>query len=327
MLEQQPSGEPDPDEYVPDDLLRLIFIACHPVLRTEGRVALTLRLLGGLSTAEIARAFLVPEPTVGQRDLPGQADPARAGRPVRAAAAGRAAAAAGQRPRGRLPDLQRGLHGDRRRRLDPPGAVRGRAAAGPAAGRPAAGPARGARPARAAGDPGVPAAGPHRTGRRAGAAARPGPPALGPAADPPRAGRAGPGAGPRRRLRPVRAAGGDRGRARPGGDRGRDRLAAGSPRSTGCSSRCRRRRWPSSTGPSRSAGPAARPPGWPSPTRCAAEKALARYPHLPAVRADLLEQLGRTAEAAAEFARAAELTANERERALFLARAEAATAR
>jgi len=57
------------------------------------------------------------------------------------------------------------------------------------------------------------------------------------------------------------------------------------------------------------------------------EKALARYPHLPAVRADLLEQLGRTAEAAAEFARAAELTANERERALFLARAEAATAR
>ncbi len=58
-----------------------------------------------------------------------------------------------------------------------------------------------------------------------------------------------------------------------------------------------------------------------------AEKALARYPHLPAVRADLLERLGRTAEAAAEFARAAELTANERERALFLARAEAATAR
>jgi predicted RNA polymerase sigma factor len=97
----------------------------------------------------------------------------------------------------------------------------------------------------------------------------------------------------------------------------------GSPRSTGCWSRCRRRRWPSSTGPSRSAGRTGRPPAWPSPTRCAGEKALARYPHLPAVRADLLEQLGRTAEAAAEFARAAELTANERERALFLARAEA----
>jgi RNA polymerase sigma factor (sigma-70 family) len=50
-----------------DDLLRLVFTACHPVLPPEGRVALTLRLLGGLSTAEIARAFLVPEPTIAQR--------------------------------------------------------------------------------------------------------------------------------------------------------------------------------------------------------------------------------------------------------------------
>ncbi len=50
-----------------DDLLRLMFISCHPVLSTEARVALTLRLLGGLSTAEIARAFLVSEPTVAQR--------------------------------------------------------------------------------------------------------------------------------------------------------------------------------------------------------------------------------------------------------------------
>src|ERR671937_873122 len=50
-----------------DDLLRLIFIACHPVLSPEARVALTLRLLGGLETTEIARAFLVPEPTVAQR--------------------------------------------------------------------------------------------------------------------------------------------------------------------------------------------------------------------------------------------------------------------
>jgi RNA polymerase sigma factor (sigma-70 family) len=50
-----------------DDLLRLIFTACHPVLSTEARVALTLKLLGGLSTAEIARACLVPEPTIAQR--------------------------------------------------------------------------------------------------------------------------------------------------------------------------------------------------------------------------------------------------------------------
>ena len=50
-----------------DDLLRLMFVACHPVLSTEARVALTLRLLGGLTTDEIARAFLVPEPTIAQR--------------------------------------------------------------------------------------------------------------------------------------------------------------------------------------------------------------------------------------------------------------------
>jgi RNA polymerase sigma factor (sigma-70 family) len=55
------------DDEVGDDLLRLMLIACHPVLSTEARVALTLRLLGGLTTAEIARAFLVPEATVAQR--------------------------------------------------------------------------------------------------------------------------------------------------------------------------------------------------------------------------------------------------------------------
>jgi RNA polymerase sigma factor (sigma-70 family) len=55
------------DDQVGDDLLRLVFTACHPVLSTEARVALTLRLLGGLTTEEIARAFLTPEPTVAQR--------------------------------------------------------------------------------------------------------------------------------------------------------------------------------------------------------------------------------------------------------------------
>jgi RNA polymerase sigma factor (sigma-70 family) len=55
------------DDELGDDLLRLVFIACHPVLSTDARVALTLRLLGGLSTDEIARAFLVPEATVAQR--------------------------------------------------------------------------------------------------------------------------------------------------------------------------------------------------------------------------------------------------------------------
>ncbi len=68
---QQEAAAPDLDaaidDHIGDDLLRLVFMACHPVLSTEARVALTLRLLGGLTTEEIARAFLVPEPTVAQR--------------------------------------------------------------------------------------------------------------------------------------------------------------------------------------------------------------------------------------------------------------------
>jgi len=68
---KQESPEPELaealDDHVGDDLLRLVFIACHPVLSTEARVALTLRLLGGLTTDEIARAFLVPESTIAQR--------------------------------------------------------------------------------------------------------------------------------------------------------------------------------------------------------------------------------------------------------------------
>jgi RNA polymerase sigma-70 factor (ECF subfamily) len=62
-----PDFETALDDDIGDDLLRLVFISCHPVLSTEARVALTLRLLGGLTTEEIARAFLVPEPTVAQR--------------------------------------------------------------------------------------------------------------------------------------------------------------------------------------------------------------------------------------------------------------------
>jgi RNA polymerase sigma factor (sigma-70 family) len=70
-LETQQGTVPDLaavlDDDVGDDMLRLIFTACHPVLSTESRVALTLRLLGGLTTGEIARAFLVSEPTIAQR--------------------------------------------------------------------------------------------------------------------------------------------------------------------------------------------------------------------------------------------------------------------
>jgi RNA polymerase sigma factor (sigma-70 family) len=69
------------DDDFGDDLLRLVFIACHPILPTEARVALTLRLLGGLTTGEIARAFLVPEPTVAQRIVRAKRTLAEAGVP------------------------------------------------------------------------------------------------------------------------------------------------------------------------------------------------------------------------------------------------------
>ena len=68
---EQETGQPDLDaaldDQVGDDLLRLVFISCHPILSPEARAALTLRLLGGLTSDEIARAFLVPEPTIQQR--------------------------------------------------------------------------------------------------------------------------------------------------------------------------------------------------------------------------------------------------------------------
>src|SRR5690606_39433934 len=67
-----PPEEPADPDAIDDDLLRLVFTACHPVLSAPARTALTLRLLGGLTTAEIARAFLVPEPTVAQRIVPAQ---------------------------------------------------------------------------------------------------------------------------------------------------------------------------------------------------------------------------------------------------------------
>ena len=71
LVVEQETGGPDLDaaidDDIGDDLLRLMFTACHPLLSTEARTALTLRLIGGLTTDEIARAFLVPEPTVAQR--------------------------------------------------------------------------------------------------------------------------------------------------------------------------------------------------------------------------------------------------------------------
>jgi RNA polymerase sigma factor (sigma-70 family) len=80
-----PPAGPDPElaagDEIDDDMLRLIFTACHPVLAAPARVALTLRLLAGLTTAEIARAYLVPEPTIAQRIVRAKKTLAQAGVP------------------------------------------------------------------------------------------------------------------------------------------------------------------------------------------------------------------------------------------------------
>ena len=80
-LRHEPPPEPPDDDDIDDDLLRLIFTACHPVLAREARVALTLRLLGGLTTEEIARAFLASETTVAQRIVRAKRTLATAGVP------------------------------------------------------------------------------------------------------------------------------------------------------------------------------------------------------------------------------------------------------
>ena len=143
------------DDEVGDDLLRLVFMTCHPVLSTEAQVALTLRLLGGLTTAEIARAFLVPEPTVAQRIVRAKRTLAEARVPFEVPAGAGAARAAGRGARGRVPGVQRGLLGHRRGGLDAAGAVRGGAAPGADPGRAGPARARGARPGGAHGDPGL----------------------------------------------------------------------------------------------------------------------------------------------------------------------------
>jgi RNA polymerase sigma factor (sigma-70 family) len=140
-LETQPQSgmaavEDALDDHIGDDLLRLMFTACHPILSIESRVALTLRCLGGLTTEEIARAFLVSESTAAQRIVRGQAQARRAVGRVRAAPADRDPRAARLGPGGHLPDLQRGLFRHRRRRLDASLDLRGSPPAGPDPGRP-----------------------------------------------------------------------------------------------------------------------------------------------------------------------------------------------
>ena len=99
----------EPTGIVEDDRLRLIFTCCHPALAPEARVALTLRLLGGLTVAEIAQAFLVPETTMAQRITRAKKKISVAKIPYRVPRRRRPRRPRGRRARGPLPGLQRGL--------------------------------------------------------------------------------------------------------------------------------------------------------------------------------------------------------------------------
>lgn len=107
-------------EPVADDILRLVLIACHPVLSRESQVALTLRVVSGLTTTEIARLLLVPVPTVQQRIVRGEEDPRRGARAVRDPRAAGVGRPAGRGSRRRLPALHRGVRRDGRRAVGPP---------------------------------------------------------------------------------------------------------------------------------------------------------------------------------------------------------------
>ena len=223
---------------VGDDLLGLVLMTCHPVLSTDARVALTLRLFGGLTTEEIARAFLVPEATVQQRVVRAKRTLAEARVPF-------------EIPRGdelsaRLPAVLEVIYlvfnegysataGDDwvRPALCEDALRMGRVLAGLVAAR-----ARGARVGGADGAAGVAAGRTGGRGRGAGAAARPGSLALEPAADRTRPGRPRTGGAAVRRARPLHAAGRDRGLPRP--------RRGPAMRRSGCGSRRSTTRWPRS---------------------------------------------------------------------------------
>ncbi len=170
--------DPEMDEF-PDDRLRLIFTCCHPALAPEARVALTLRTLGGLTTPEIARAFLVAEPAMAQRIVRAKRKIRDGGHPLRGARGARAARPAALRARRALPRVQRGLRRQLRRRAGAARALRRGDPAGRRARRADARRGRGARAGRADAAAGLAPRRPRGRRRLDGPARGPGPGALG----------------------------------------------------------------------------------------------------------------------------------------------------
>ena len=306
------------DEVITDERLRLVFTCCHPALAREAQVALTLRLLCGLTTAEIAAAFLVPEPTMAARVTRAKKKIAAAHIPYRVPGTDRAPGPARRGAHRAAPGVHDRAHGAGRCR---PGARR------PGGPRPRPGPGAARADARRAGGP---------RAARADAAHRRAP------GHPGRRGR------PAACCSPTRTGTAGTGR----------RCSRGSPWSATCTtagsagSACRRRSPRSTRSPRRT--PETRwgrvvalydalLREWPSPVvelnravalaevagpeaalaevdRLAADGRLAGYRYLPATRADLLRRLGRSAEAATAYDEALTLTDNEAERAFLTGR-------
>ena len=179
MLQPSDEATDGDDSGIEDDRLRLMFTCCHPALPVEAQVALTLRTLAGLTTPEIARAFLVPARDDGQAADPREAQDHRGANPVPGARRTPSRRAAPRRARGDLRPVQRGLRRQRGRRADPQGPVRRGDPARTTIGRADARRARGARAAQPHAPTGLTTSRPRRDHRRARDARGPGPEPVG----------------------------------------------------------------------------------------------------------------------------------------------------